>query len=86
MTLPHFIGLLIAGSTTTYAWWIFLKNRPKLSRLKIISLSIVVLIVELFLIVMPFWLWGQIIGWVLFIGVLVLWYKYLKNVEFISDQ
>ena len=85
-TLPHFIGLLIAGSTTTYAWWIFLKNRPKLSRLKIISLSIVVLIVELFLIVMPFWLWGQIIGWVLFIGVLVLWYKYLKNGEYVSNQ
>ena len=85
-TLPHFIVLLIAGSTTTYAWWIFLKKRPKLTRLKIISLSVVVFILELFLIVMPFWLWGQIIGWVLFIGVLVLWYKYLKNGEYVSNQ
>lgn len=85
-TLPHLIGLLIAGSTTTYIWWIFLKNCPKLTRLKTISLSVIVFIIELFLIVMPFWLWGQIIGWISFIGVLVLWYKYLKNVEFISDQ
>lgn len=83
-TLPHLIGLLVAGSSTTYIWWIFLNNRQKLSRLKIISLSTVVFIVELFLTVMPFWLWGQIIGWILFIGVLVLWYKYLKNDEYVS--
>ena len=85
-TIPYLIGLLIVGLSITYVWWAFLKNRPKLSRLKIFSLSFVVFIAEFFLIVMPFWLWGQIIGWISFIGILVLWYKYLKNGEYISNQ
>ncbi len=78
-TLPYFVALLIVGALMIYAWWAFIKNRPKLNQRRIVSLSFIIFIVELFLIIMPFWLWGQILGWVLFIGVLVLWYKYLKN-------
>jgi len=83
---PYLASLFLAGTIIFYIWWILLKNRPVLKLWKIIALSMVILAVELFLIVMPFWLPGQIIGWVLFFYILVLWYKHLKNKKLVSNQ
>jgi hypothetical protein len=78
-SLPYLVGLLLAVGTITYAWWRVLQNQPAIKPWKIISLSAVILIIELFLIVMPFWIQGQIIGWILLFFLLVLWYKQLKD-------
>lgn len=86
VALPYLAGLLIAGATIIYAWWKFLKNRQVMKLWGIVTLSIMVLIAELFMIVMPVWLFIQVIGWISFFGILVLWYKYFQSAKYASRQ
>ena len=85
-TLPYLAGFFLAGATIIYGWWKILKNRSMLKLWKMIVLCLGLLAGELFLIVMPFWLPGQIIGWVSFFGILVLWYKYFQNTKYAAKQ
>jgi hypothetical protein len=79
--LPYLAGLLIAGTTIIYVWWKLLRNRPVVKLWIGITLSFAVLIAELFMIVMPVWLFVQIVGWIALFGLLVVWYKYFKESE-----
>lgn len=83
-TLPYLAGLLFAGAAIIYAWWRILKNNSALKLWKILVLSSAVLVAELFLMIMPIWLPGQLIGWVLFFGLLVLWQKQFTNQKSVS--
>lgn len=78
-TIPYLAGLLLSGAVIMYGWWRFLKSRPIMKLWKMIVLSFVLLIAELFLIVMPVWLFIQLIAWFFLFGMLVLWYKYFKT-------
>ena len=82
--LPYLIALLVAGAIIIYAWWKFLNNRPALKLWRVVVLTIVVLVAELFMIVMPVWLFIQIIGWISLFGILVLWYKYFQNTKYVA--
>ena len=84
--LPYLLGLLSAGAALFYLVWRVLKNRPNLQAWKISVLSVVILAVELFLLVMPFWVIGQIVGWILVFYIAILWYKRLKNKEYVFGQ
>jgi len=80
-TLPYLAGWLLASGTIIYAWWMFLKNRPALEWWKALVLTIITLVVSLFLIIPPFWISGQVIGWVLVFGLMVLWYKQRESIS-----
>lgn len=83
-TAPYLAGLLLVIVASIYFMWKLLKNRPVMKLWKIIALTIVILASELFLIVLPFWLIGQIIGWSSLFYILVLWYNQLKHKKFDS--
>lgn len=83
-TLPYLAGLLFASVTTTYLWWQVLRNRPALKLWETVVLSLIVLMGQLCVMVVPVWLPGQVIGWILFFGILVLWYKQLINKKHVS--
>ena len=85
-TLPYLAGLLFVGGTIIYLWWKLLKNQPVMKLWRLITVSVVSLAIELFLLVMPFWVFGQFIGWMLLFFLLVLWYKRLKNPVSTSSQ
>lgn len=84
--LPYLLGLLSAGAAIFHLVWRVLKNRPVLQAWKISVLSLVILAVELFLLVMPFWVIGQIVGWILVFYIAILWYKRLKNKNYVSGR
>lgn len=78
-SFPYLLGLLLIMTIIISALWRILQNRPLMPWWKIIVLSVAILTVELYLLVVPFWLIGQIIGWVLLFYILLLWYKQLRN-------
>ncbi len=80
-TLPYLAGWLIASGTIIYTWWMVLKNRPVTKGWKSFVISAIIFALALFLIVPPFWIFGQVIGWVLVFGLIVLWYKQRKGVS-----
>ncbi len=86
VALPYLAGLLFVGGAIIYVWWRLLKNQPVMQLWKIIALSAVILAIELFLIVIPFGVLGQIIGWILLFFLAVLWYKRLKNKKVAFSQ
>ena len=85
-SLPYLAGLLFAGGIVISVWWRLLKNQPVMKLWKIIALSLVILGIELFLLFMPFWVIGQIIGWILLFFISVLWYKRLKTQKLTVSQ
>lgn len=78
VSLPYLVGLFLMGGAIIYVWWKLLKNQSTIQLNKIVALSAIILVIEFFLIVMPFWVLGQIIGWILLFFLAVLWYKRWK--------
>jgi hypothetical protein len=74
-TLPYLAGWLLISGAIIYAWWMLLKNRPAMKQWKLLVISLIIFVVALFLIIPPFWVLGQIIGWILVFGLIVVWYK-----------
>jgi hypothetical protein len=81
VSLPYLAGLFLMGGVIIYVWWRLLKNQPIIKLNKIVALSAIILVIEFFLIVMPFWVLGQIIGWILLFFLAILWYKRWKAKE-----
>lgn len=80
-TLPYLAGLLLASGTIIYTWWMLLKNRPVIKGWKAFVLTVTTFVVASFLIFPPFWVLGQVIGWILIFGIMVLWYKQRKAIS-----
>jgi hypothetical protein len=84
-SLPYLAGILCAGGTVVYISWASLKNRPQFKLWKILLLSSVMLPIAFFFIILPFWVSGQMLGWILFFFLLVLWYKQLRSRRLVSS-
>lgn len=78
-TLPYLAGWLMASGAIIYVWWMLLNNRPVIKWWLSFVLSLVIFVVALFLIIPPFWVLGQVLGWVLVFGLMVLWHKQRKG-------
>ncbi len=77
-TLPYLAGLILVSGVIAYMWLALLKNRPAMKWWKILVLTLITFVAALFLIIPPFWVFGQVIGWILIYGILALWYTQRK--------
>jgi hypothetical protein len=72
---------VLLGAGIFYFWWRLMRNKPVMKSWKIITLSVIIVAFAIFLAIRPFWFLGQILGFVLVLYVLALWYKQIKVVS-----